>query len=285
MRWLVADVPQRVEVDIRPQDRFAGGAITLHVRVHDAEYLPLDNAQVAIDVTTPDGHKLALDAEPQRDEPARTQATLVPRQPGAYRAESHGQGGRRQSEVGEREAGWVAEPAADEFNNLRPNRAALEEIAAKTGGEVIAPRFESLRRRPTKPQRADHRAADSPGVAPSPVLSGDHRLPLRRMGPAPLEGAAVTLLTTKTQRARRILAGYSRVFRSLCSLCLRGSNYELAAVIVVLFGLFAAKAHAAERPIVIVIVGAPGETEYATQFHEWSEQWRAASKGRMPIFT
>ena len=68
------------------------------------------------------------------------------------------------------------------------------------------------------------------------------------------------------------------MFRSLCSLCLRGSNYELAAVIVVLFGLFAAKAHAAERPIVIVVVGAPGETEYATQFHEWSERWRAASK-------
>ena len=98
------------------------------------------------------------------------------------------------------------------------------------------------------------------------------------MGPPPLEGAAVTLLTTKTQRARRVLRGFSRVFRSLCSLCLRGSNYELAAVIVVLFGLFAAKAHAAERPIVIVIVAHPGETEYATQFHEWSEHRRTASK-------
>jgi hypothetical protein len=29
---------------------------------------------------------------------------------------------------------------------------------------------------------------------------------------------------------------------------------------------------------VIVVTGAPGETEYATQFHEWTEKWRAASK-------
>jgi hypothetical protein len=40
--------------------------------------------------------------------------------------------------VGEREAGWVAQPAADEFKNLRPNQTALAEIAAKTGGEVVS---------------------------------------------------------------------------------------------------------------------------------------------------
>jgi hypothetical protein len=39
--------------------------------------------------------------------------------------------------VGQREAGWVAQPAADEFKTLQPNRAALEEIAAKTGGEIV----------------------------------------------------------------------------------------------------------------------------------------------------
>jgi hypothetical protein len=32
------------------------------------------------------------------------------------------------------------------------------------------------------------------------------------------------------------------------------------------------------KPSVIVVVGAPGEPDYATQFHAWSERWRAASK-------
>jgi uncharacterized membrane protein len=136
VRWLVADVPRRVEIDVRPNKDSQDGSVNLHIRVSDADYLPLDNAQLAIDVTTPDGHKVALDAEPCDDEPGAYQATHVPRQSGAYRATVIVKSADG-AEVGTREAGWVAEPAADEFNNLRPNRNALEEIAAKTGGEVI----------------------------------------------------------------------------------------------------------------------------------------------------
>jgi hypothetical protein len=105
--------------------------------VRDAEYLPLDNAQVAVEVRMPDGKTFSLDTEPHEEEPGAYVATHVPRQPGAYRAAikvSAPDG----SPVGEREAGWVAQPAADEFKILRPNRAWLEEVAAKTGGEVIA---------------------------------------------------------------------------------------------------------------------------------------------------
>jgi hypothetical protein len=137
VRWLVADVPRRVEVNVLPQDDSEIGEVTLEVRVRDAEYLPLDNAQVAVNVTTPDGKSLSLDAEPIDSEAGAYRASHVPRLPGTYRAmiEVKAPDG---SPVGEREAGWVAQPAADEFKTLAPNRAALEEIAAKTGGEVIA---------------------------------------------------------------------------------------------------------------------------------------------------
>jgi uncharacterized membrane protein len=137
VRWLVADVPRRVEVDVQSQEDSAIGAVTLSIRVRDPGYLPLDNAQVAIEVTMPDGKTLALDTEPHDSEAGAYLATHVPRQPGAYRAAikvSAPDG----SPVGEREAGWVAQPAADEFKTLRPNRAWLEEVAAKTGGEVVA---------------------------------------------------------------------------------------------------------------------------------------------------
>jgi hypothetical protein len=137
VRWLVADVPRRVEAEVRPQDDSEIGEVALEVRVRDAEYLPLDNAQVAIEVTTPDGKKIALDAEPQENEAGAYQATHVPRLAGSYRAtiDVRAPDGKP---VGRREAGWVAQPAADEFKTLAPNRAALEEIAAKTGGEIIA---------------------------------------------------------------------------------------------------------------------------------------------------
>jgi uncharacterized membrane protein len=136
VRWLVADVPQRVEVSVRPQDELQVGGVVVEVRARDAEYLPLDNAQVSIEVVTPGGKKLALEAEACDDEPGAYQANYVPREPGAYRATVKASAPDG-SPVGQREAGWVAQPAADEFQNLRPNRARLEEIAAKTGGQLI----------------------------------------------------------------------------------------------------------------------------------------------------
>ena len=36
-----------------------------------------------------------------------------------------------------REAGWAAQPAADEFARLEPDRDFLEKLAKKTGGEVV----------------------------------------------------------------------------------------------------------------------------------------------------
>lgn len=136
VRWLVADVPRRVEVDVRPQDESEIGAVTLSIRVRDVEYLPLDNAEVTVDVTAPDGKTLALEPEPSDGEAGAYTASYVPRQTGAYRAviKVTAPDG---SAVGERQAGWVAQPAAEEFKTLRPNRAWLADIAAKTRGEVI----------------------------------------------------------------------------------------------------------------------------------------------------
>ncbi len=118
VRWLVADVPQRVDVSVRTQDESQVGGVVVEVRARDAEYLPLDNAQVSIEVVTPGGKKLALEAEACDDEPGAYEASYVPREPGAYRAtvKANAPDG---SSVGEREAGWVAQPAADEFQSLR----------------------------------------------------------------------------------------------------------------------------------------------------------------------
>lgn len=136
VRWLVADVPRRVEVTIEPQTDSDNGAMAVRVRARDSEYLPLDNAQVAIEVTTPNGKRMALEAEPDENEAGAYVSRHVPRQPGAYRAavKVNAPDG---SPVGEREAGWVAQPEAEEFQRLKPNRALLAEIAAKSGGEIV----------------------------------------------------------------------------------------------------------------------------------------------------
>jgi uncharacterized membrane protein len=136
IRWLVSDVPQRVDVSIEPAVEAAAGAVAIQVRVHDEKYLPLDNAEVSVTLKTPDDREITLQAEPSVDEAGAYIATHVPRVPGAYRAlvKATAPDG---SDVGDRETGWAAQPLADEFQRLAPNHELLAEIAAKTGGEPI----------------------------------------------------------------------------------------------------------------------------------------------------
>ena len=136
VRWLVGDVPSRVEVTVRPKTDSETPALNLAVRVRDAEYRPLDNAKVTFRIGLPGGDKLTLDAEPDPREAGAYATTYVPREPGAYRvtASANAPDG---SSVGEREAGWAAQPAADEFARLEPDREYLKSIASKTHGEVV----------------------------------------------------------------------------------------------------------------------------------------------------
>ena len=72
-------------------------------------------------VRLPGSDKLTLDAEPDPREAGAYATTYVPREPGAYSivAAATAPDG---SVVGEREAGWAAQPAADEFARLEPDR-------------------------------------------------------------------------------------------------------------------------------------------------------------------
>jgi len=136
VRWLVSDVPGRVEVETRRMEDDASSPIELQVRVRDAEFRPLDNATVQVLVRTPGGKQVALPAEPSDKTAGTYLAVFTPRLEGPYRAEvvATAEDG---SEIGRRPVGWAAEPSTEEFSSLVPNRKLLEEIAQKTGGEVL----------------------------------------------------------------------------------------------------------------------------------------------------
>ena len=146
LRWLIADVPNRVDLTAEPQPDDPNGAVRLQVRVRDAKYQPLDNAAVSVAVEpvlfdaapgAPAGGPLRLQAEPSLSEPGLYETTYVPRLTGGFKATAsvtNSTGG----EVGRAEAGWSTDLGAEEFRSLVPNVALLESIARKTGGEVIA---------------------------------------------------------------------------------------------------------------------------------------------------
>src|SRR5262249_15085424 len=140
-RWLVADVPNRVNLQSDQNRSDPNQPVILQVRVRDQKFQPLDNAAVIVNVqpiadSATNLNKIRLTAEPALSEPGLYQATYIPRDTGGYRAEAvvtNSVG----AEVGRAETGWTADLAAEEFRSLKPNRALLEMIAKKTGGEII----------------------------------------------------------------------------------------------------------------------------------------------------
>ena len=78
-----------------------------------------------------------FNAEPTLTQSGLYEASYVPRLTGGYLAETvvtDADG----VEVGRAQTGWSADPAAEEFKSLKPNRALLEKLARQTGGEVIS---------------------------------------------------------------------------------------------------------------------------------------------------
>ncbi|HEY6168138.1 MAG TPA: glutamine amidotransferase [Verrucomicrobiae bacterium] len=151
VRWLVADVPSRIELSNESAPGDSGEAVKLVAKVHDDKFLPLDNATVKLSVRqiglgTSSGATnrpvaksapVALVAEPNTSEAGTYESAFAPRESAGYLAEAvvvNDAG----AEVGRAETGWAAEFAAAEFASITPNHALLETIARKTGGEMVA---------------------------------------------------------------------------------------------------------------------------------------------------
>lgn len=143
-RWLVSDVPRRVDLQVEPQAEDANAGVALNVRVRDPRYRPVDDAAVTIDVEsvtmgeageTP-ATTVRLRAEPSLTEPGLYTTSFVPRANGGFRATAVAANAVG-AEIGRAVAGWTADLAADEFRSLTPNFSLLESLAQRTGGEVI----------------------------------------------------------------------------------------------------------------------------------------------------
>ena len=145
VRWLISDVPARVQTTIEPLAADANGAVQVQVRVRDEKFQPVDDGSVSIEIepvvfegTSGAGATaIKLEAEPALSEPGLYQATYVPRHTGGFKATASVRSSVG-AELGQSSAGWSSDLAAEEFRSLVPNAALLEDIARRTGGQVVA---------------------------------------------------------------------------------------------------------------------------------------------------
>ena len=140
VRWLVADVPQRVEVHMASA---TGNAVEAKITVRNDRYEAEDNAKLAISLIAPDETEVKMDAQVS-DLPGQYTARFVPHENGAYRLRVIATDSDDEP-IGTREGGWVSQPAADEFRSLTPNLSLLNNLAESTNGEVVeAKRLENF---------------------------------------------------------------------------------------------------------------------------------------------
>jgi len=140
-RWLVADVPDFIQVTTAWDEDTGLAKRKISVRVRNQAYRPEENATVELQVHAPnataDAPPQKIFAEPSLDEPGLFTAEVVCSEPGAFRVtaavnDSTG------AKIGAAHTGWTWNPALDEFASLRPNRALLADLAAKSGGKMVA---------------------------------------------------------------------------------------------------------------------------------------------------
>jgi uncharacterized membrane protein len=144
VRWLISDVPMRVQTTIEPLPADANGAVLVQVRVRDEKFQPVDDAAVVVEIEPvvfegtagAAAPPIKLQAEPALSEPGLYELTYVPRQTGGYRATANVKNNTG-ADLGRGVAGWSTDLAAEEFRSLTPNTTLLQDLARKTGGQVV----------------------------------------------------------------------------------------------------------------------------------------------------
>ena len=136
IRWLVNDVPDRIEMQAKLSQIASQDVAKLEVRVHDAAFRPQDDASVQMEVTGPGEKPVTLFAEPSLKEPGLFEAEHYPRAAGGYRVKATVKDAEGKV-LGEKTTGFALNPMAEEMRVLAPNREWMQRIAKETSGQFM----------------------------------------------------------------------------------------------------------------------------------------------------
>lgn len=136
LRWLIVDVPDRVDLKSISDHSSGVPLMRLEARVRNPEFRPQDNAAVTISVQPPDGPALSMPAEPSLREPGLYEAVVASRPAGPWTASVEVQDPEGKP-LGSAASGWAADLAARELRQVSPDRDRLQKLAEATKGRVV----------------------------------------------------------------------------------------------------------------------------------------------------
>lgn len=135
LRWLVSEVPRRVEVSTEP-DPVQSQLTKIRVEINDEEFKPQLNAKLELKVVTPSKKEIVIASQQDSRKAGAYVAEFSSQESGAYRIVATAKSPDDEM-IESRESGWISDPAAAEFESLQPSRKFLEQMAKETGGELV----------------------------------------------------------------------------------------------------------------------------------------------------
>jgi uncharacterized membrane protein len=136
IRWLIADVPKTIEMKLKDESGASSKTSIILVDVKGTDFKPIDNAQVNITITAPDGAITTALSEGSSKLAGQYESTMVADQEGVYTATAEVRA-LDGSVIGTSQLGWVYEPSAKELLEIGDNQTVLRAIAAETGGAIV----------------------------------------------------------------------------------------------------------------------------------------------------
>lgn len=141
VRWLVAEVPQRLDVKVQPAPELGVGTVRIQADLKSPEFEVQDDADVRFVVTGPDGTDTKVAAEPSDEVIGRFEAVVPSPVAGPYTAAVTASLPQTDGppEVLQAQIGWASQPDREEMAAVQINRSLLQSLAATTGGRILQP--------------------------------------------------------------------------------------------------------------------------------------------------
>ena len=138
VRWLVADVPKRMDVVVNEDSALGTGSVKLTAFVRGTDFEARENADVKFSVVGPDGQTFELSGEPSDTVAGSFETSIAASQPGAWHVSVNAKVSDDATAPPLVAAtGWASQPDQKEMKSVQVDHSFLEQLAKITGGRTV----------------------------------------------------------------------------------------------------------------------------------------------------
>lgn len=139
VRWLVGDVPGRLDVSVKGDPSLGLGTVRLVADLKGNDFEVREDANVQFQVTNPSGEIVKLTGEPSEDTIGRFEAVVSAVDSGPWLAEATATLNDPDQPPEELKAsvGWASQPDQEEMASVNVNDRFLNDVATVTGGRLV----------------------------------------------------------------------------------------------------------------------------------------------------